>query len=253
MSASDVTVISLVTDKCRDDICQSVVPSIARALTAQRVNFKRLPLTRDYIDWVINDTDTLTVAIDAGETASVLLLASRGEDAQSCSSRLANLAADLCRDYDAHTVFWNGSNQPIAVADFLAAGDPAASTQTATRIVPRKVKAVRKRRAEQRREAARMDNWLIAAMRSKMNSITVEEIEEMELAERRTTSAPLRLSAWAFSFTTALIALPLAFPLIIHNAMRGEDLRAGAMALGVAGLYAGLAQSGMAPGLTGLL
>ena len=254
MTHSDVTVISLVTDKTRNAICQTLVPSVARALTSQHVSFKRLPVTRDYIDWMIDDTDTLTVAIDEVGYTSVVVVASKGPDAQRCATRLANVAADLCQYFDAHTVFWNGAKQPISAEDFLAAGDSVVEHGAArTRIIPRKVKATKSARASRRQDVAKLDNWMLSAMRAQMNGITLEEVEQLELEERRAKSAPMRLSAWAISFTTAIIALPLAFPLIIHNAVRGEDVRAGAMALGVAGLYAGLAQTGMVPGLAEIL
>jgi hypothetical protein len=55
------------------------------------------------------------------------------------------------------------------------------------------------------------------------------------------------------SISTALIAAPLAVPLLVHNLVRGEDVRSGALALGVAGLYATMAQTGMVPGLAALL
>lgn len=254
MTTSDITVISLVTDKTRDAICQSAVPAIHSALTNQRVSFARMPLARDYIDWVVNDTDSLTLAIDEVGETSVVMLATRGRDTKASASRLANVAADVCRDFGAHTVFWNGSKQPIAVEDFLTAGDTVVENgQEETRIVPRKVKATGKLRAAQRRKATQMDNWIMASVRAQMNGVTLEEIERMELEERRAKTAPMRLSAWAISFTTALIAAPLAFPLIVHNLVRGEDVRSGAMALGVAGLYAVLAQTGMAPGLQEML
>ncbi len=256
MTTSDITVISMVTDKPRDAICKSVVPSIHHALSNQCVAFKRLPVTRDYIDWTINDTDTdtLTLAIDDVGPSSVLLLASRGPDARIRAARLASVAADLCRDFGVHTVFWDGAKQPIAVEDFLATGDAVLDHLAArTRIIPRKVKASSKLRSTQRRNAMRLDEWMMSAVRAQMNGVTLEEIERMELEERRAKSAPMRLSAWAISFTTALIAAPLAIPLIVHNLVRGEDVRSGAMALGVAGLYAVLAQSGMAPALPHLL
>ena len=259
MTTSDATVISLVTNKSRDAICETVVPSIDRALSNQHVSHKRLPITRDYIDWIVNETDTLTLAIDAVGSTSVVVVASRGRDAQASAGRLANIAADLCRDFDAHTVFWNGGQDPISVADFLAAGEPETADEmpetsiAANRIVPRKVKATSRIRAAQRKKAAQMDNWVVSAMRAQMNGVTLEEIEQMELEERRAKTAPMRLSAWAISFTTAIIAAPLAIPLIVHNLVRGEDVRSGAMALGVAGLYAVLAQSGMAAGLTEML
>ncbi|MCR9108719.1 hypothetical protein [Marivita sp. XM-24bin2] len=254
MTTSDITVISLVTDTTRDAICQSAVPAIHNALSSQHVSFKRMPLARDYIDWVVDETDSLTLAIDEVGETSVVMLATRGRDAKASAARLANVAADLCRDFDAHTVFWNGSRQPICVDDFLASGDTVLQNgQERTRVVPRKVKATGKLRAAQRRKATQMDNWIMASLRTQMNGVTLEEIERMELEERRAKTAPMRLSAWAISFTTALIAAPLAFPLIVHNLVRGEDVRSGAMALGVAGLYAVLAQTGMAPRLQEML
>jgi hypothetical protein len=254
MTNSDVTVISLVTDKPRDAICQSVVPAVHRSLSDQHLSFQRQPVTRDYIDWIVGDTDTLTLAIDDVGSSSVVMVAGRGADASVSATRLANIAADLCRSFEAHTVFWNGSKQPIAAADFLSAGDPLAEPSVArTRVVPRKIKATGKLRASQRGKAAQMDSWMMTAVRAQMNGVTLEEIERMELEERRAKTAPMRLSAWAISFTTALIAAPLAIPLIVHNLVRGEDVRSGAMALGVAGLFAVLAQSGMAPSLPELL
>jgi hypothetical protein len=254
MTHSDVTIISLVTDKSRNAICQSLVPSVSRALSNQHATFKRLPVTRDYIDWVVDDTDTLTVAIDEVGFTSVLVIASKGPDAQLCVTRLANVAADLCQLFDAHTVLWNGADQPIPAEDFLAAVDSITEHPAArTRIIPRKVKATKSARSAQRCDPAKLDNWMLRALRAQMNGVTLQEVEQLEVEARRATSAPMRLAAWALSFTTAIIALPLAFPLIIHNAVRGEDVRAGAMMLGVAGLYAGLAQSGMVPGLAGIL
>ena len=254
MTNSDVTVISLVTNKTRDAICQSVVPAIHQSLSQQRVSFQRQPLTRDYIDWIVSDTDTLTLAIDEVGTSSVVMVASRGVDASVSASRLANVAADLCRSFEAHTVFWNGSKHPIAAAEFLAAGVSVAEHAAArTRIVPRKVKVTSKQRATQRRKAVQMDSWMMNAVRAQMNGVTLEEVERMELEERRAKTSQMRLSAWAISFTTALIAAPLAIPLIVHNLVRGEDVRSGAMALGVAGLYAVLAQTGMAPHLPEIL
>lgn len=251
---SDVTVISLVTDKSRDAICQSAVPAIHAALTAQGVTFQRQPVTRDYIDWVIDGADTLTLAIDEVEKTSVVVLASRGTAVQTCAARLANIVAELCREFEAHTVFLNGDEQPIPAADFIAVGDATLEKAPAqTRIVPRKVTASHRARSSRRRAEAKMDNWMIAAMRSQMNGVTLEEIERLELEDRRAKSAPMRLSAWAISFTTALFAAPLAVPLIVHNLVRGEDVRSGAMALGVAGLYSVLAHTGMAPGLEAIL
>ncbi|WP_439521981.1 hypothetical protein [Marivita sp.] len=254
MSNSDVTVISLVTDKTRDAICQSIVPSIGRALSNHRARYQRLPVTRDYIDWVVDDTDTLTVAIDEAGQSSVVLVASRGVNTQACASRLANIAAELCQEYDVHTVFWNGSEKPLAAADFIAAGDGVSDLAfPKARIIPRKIKSLKTQRAAPGKSSAQLDHWMMSALRTQMNGVTLEEVERLELEQRRAKTAPMRLSAWAISLTTAVFAMPLAIPLIVHNLVRGEDVRSGAMALGVVGLYAALDQTGMAPGLTGLL
>lgn len=252
--ASDVTVISLVTNSPRDALCESVIPSIGRALTRQHVSYNRLPMTRDHIDWVVDHTDTLTVALDSVGDQTVMLLASRGADQALCAARLANIAADMCQDFAMHTVFWNGSKHATAAADFLSAGDSiAASVVPLRQIVPRKVRASAKLRGDGFKSSAQMDNWLISAMRTQMNGVTLEEVERLELEDRRAKSVPMRLSAWAISITTAIVAAPLAIPLIAHNLVRGEDVRAGALALGVAGLYAGLAQSGFMPELASIL
>jgi len=254
MTRSDVTAISLVTDKTRDEVCQSVVPSIARALSTGQVSYKRMPVTRDHIDWILNDTNSLTVAIDEVGYTSVIAVVARGPDTQNRAARLAHVAADLCGDFGVHTVFWNGSRRPLPVADFLAAGDSILDHGAAhARIIPRTTKASATSRALQHHQMAEAKNRMMSAVRKQMNGVTLQEIEQLKLEERRAKSAPMRLAAWAISFTTALIAAPLAIPLIAHNLVRGEDVRSGAMALGVAGLYAVLAQSGMAPGLAGML
>ncbi|SHH78136.1 hypothetical protein [Marivita hallyeonensis] len=254
MSRQEVTAISLVTPKTRDHVVRSLIPNVGRALASQRATYHRLPLTGDSIDWVVNGSDELTVALDDSKDDCVILVASRGAETEDCTTRLANVAADLCRDFDAHTVFLNGAQQPIPAADFINAGDAAqARGANRSRIIPRKVRVATSRRREERARLAKQDNLTMAAMRSHLLKANSEEFEHLELEERRAKSAPLRLSAWAMSFSTALIAAPLAIPLLVHNLVRGEDVKSGAMALGVAGLYAALAHTGMAPGLTELL
>lgn len=254
MAHSDVTVISLVIDTTRDSICQSLDPTIAQALGKLGIPFKKLPATRDYADWTLNEIDTLTVAVDEVGAASVIVVACKGPDTHGCAVRLANIGAELCGEFHVHTVFWNSCKTPIVVADFLQAGERIAQTGGApARIIPRKVQASTAVRAELRRKRAEMDAWMLSAMRAHMNAAAPSDLEQQEMDDRRVTSAPLRFATWSLSFATAIIALPLAFPLIMHNALRGENLSAAAMSLAVAGLYAGLAQSGLAPGLSDFL
>lgn len=258
MCAADVTAISLVTNKSRDDVCPTVIPYVARALSNQRVSYERQPLTRDYVDWVINDTDQLTVALDAVEDTCIILVAARGEDNEACAKRLAAIGAELCRDYDAHTVFWNGSERPIAAEEFLAGGfGVAADGETVpheARVKPRRVArpTVHARRARKQHQA-QLDQWMLKAVRSQFVNIDPNEIEQMELEERRAKTVPLRLAAWAMSISTALIAAPLAIPLLVHNLVRGEDVRSGAMTLAVASLFATMAHTGMMPALAAVL
>ena len=255
MSEADVTAISLVTTKRRDDVCQTIIPFVSRAMSNQCVTYQRLPLTRDYIDWVINDEDQLTVAIDEVDNKCIILVATRGEDAAICAARLANIAAELTRAYEVHTVFWNGSSTPISARDFLFASASSTLTDLAEgRVTPRKVRTrPGPTRIERPNNNAQLDHWLLQAMRSHVLTIDPSELEMMEIEERRAKSAPMRLSAWALSISTALLAAPLAIPLLVHNLVRGEDVKSGALALGVAGLYATLAQTGMAPGLAEFL
>lgn len=261
MCAADVTAISLVTNKSRDDVCSTVIPYVARALANQRVSYERMPLTRDYIDWVINETDQLTVALDAVDDSCIVLVATRGKDSEACATRLAKIGAELCRDYEAHTIFWNGSNTPISAEEFLSAGidsviEPVTPEreQVAARVQPRRVArpAVQSRRSRKHQQA-QLDQWMLKAVRSQLLSIDPHEIEQLELEQRRAKTAPMRLAAWAMSISTALIATPLAIPLLVHNLVRGEDVRSGALALGVAGLFATMAHTGMVPGLAAIL
>jgi hypothetical protein len=214
-----------------------------------------MPLTRDYIDWVVNESDQLTVALDAIEDTCIILVATRGEDSESCAARLAKIGAELCRDYDAHTVFWNGSTTPISAEEFLSADILSDVDElAAARVKPRRVvRQAAHGRAIRKPNGAQLDQWLLKAVRAQLMSTDPHELEQMELDERRAKTVPLRLAAWALSISTALIAAPLAIPLLVHNLVRGEDLRSGAMALGVAGLYATMAQTGMVPGLSALL
>jgi hypothetical protein len=255
MCSADVTAISLVTNKTRDAVCKTVIPYVARALSNQCVPYQRMPLTRDDIDWVINESDQLTVALDAIDDTCIILVATRGEDSEICAARLARIGAELCRDYEAHTVFWNGSETPISAEEFLSAGVISeVNDLTEARVKPRRViRQVAQGRATRKPNEAQLDQWLLKAVRTQLRSVDPTEIEQMELDERRAKTVPLRLAAWAMSISTALIAAPLAIPLLVHNLVRGEDVRSGALALGVAGLYATLAQTGMVPGLSALL
>lgn len=257
MGNADVTAISLVTNKSREDVCSTVLPYVSRALSNQRVSYERMPMTRDYVDWVINDTDQLTVALDAVDDSCIVLVATRGDDSEACAKRLAAIGAELCRDYDAHTVFWNGSPRPISAEEFLSAGIGVAAKADDTSnasVKPRRVArpATNARRARKAHEA-QLDQWMLKAIRAQLMSVSPSELEQMELDERRAKSAPLRLAAWAMSISTALIAAPLAIPLMVHNLVRGEDVRSGALALGVAGLFATMAHTGMVPGLMAIL
>ena len=249
MCSAEVTAISLVTSKTRSSVCAALVPTMTKALSRQRVTFKRQPISEDYIDWIIDDTDLLSVALDETDGQCCILLATQGDDDAVAARRVANIAAEICREFDVHTLFWNGARYPISAADFLGPKGPNMAKDGA-RVVPRRPCLTASRRRAQHAREAKLDHWILSQTRAHMNGITTEELESFELDERRAKTAPLRLSAWMMSLATALIAAPLAIPLFVHNLVRGEDVRSGSMALGVACLYSALATSGVAPGLT---
>lgn len=249
MSTSDVTVMSLVTDTKRDDVCRSVISFVDHALSCQGAQHKRLPITRDYIDWSVNGSGTLTIVLDQVGASCLVMVATRNVAPVLCS----NVAAALCRDYDAHTVLCDGTT-PIDAEVFKTTGDPTVVSLPPRRhVVPRKVHGNGTSRSNGRHTEERMDDWIMSALRSQFKLIDLADVELLEVEQRRAKTVPMRLSAWALSLTTALIMAPLAIPLIVHNLVRGEDVRSGAMALGVAGLYAVLAQTGMAPNFPELL
>lgn len=249
MSTSDVTVMSLVTGMKRDDVCRSVISFVNHALSCQGVQYKRLPITRDYIDWSVNGSGTLTIVLDQVGASCLVLIATRNVAPVICT----NVAAALCRDYDAHTVLCDGTT-PVDVEAFKTTGDPTVVSLPPRRhVVPRKVHCNGTSRGRGRHTEGRLDDWIMSALRSQIKMIDLSDVELLEVEERRAKSVPMRLSAWALSLTTALLMAPLAIPLIVHNLVRGEDVRSGALSLGVAGLYAGLAQTGMAPSFAELL
>lgn len=256
MCQADVTAISIFTNMTREEVCHTLIPYTARALSNQRVRYQRMPINRGYIDWVIEDSYQITLALDDVGDSCVILLATRSTDRELSAARLANVAAELCRDYAGHTLFWNGSDRPIDALEFLFGYSGNASVgHEHTQVVPRRVRAQSggTHRAAPAGGSVQVDNAALRALRSEFMVIDAHELEWMELEERRAKTAPLRLSAWAMSMSTALIAAPLAIPLFVHNLVRGEDLRAGALSLGVAGFYASLAHSGLVPWLSFLL
>lgn len=241
-------------------MCRTLIPFVARALSNQCVRYQRLPIKEDFIDWVINDTDEFTVALDHTSDGSMILLASRGDQKEAVAARLANIAAELCRDYDVHTLYWNGSEHPIDARDFLFADATETHHAQGTRSVrPRRVRSGV--RATQRPPAfnlfdvdpAPVESPVQGVVRAQLTSVSSNDESMLEMQDRVAKTVPLRLSAWALSISTAIIAAPLAIPLVAHNLMRGEDVRSGAMAFGVAGLFAVMAQTGMAPELASLL
>lgn len=221
MSTSDVTVMSLVTCTKREDVCASVIPFVRLALCQLGLEHKRLPMTQNQIEWSVSGSGRVTVVLDRVGASCLIVIATRGLAPAICVS----VAAALCRDFEAHTLLCDGTH-PVDRAAFARAGGPEMVTLPA-------------RRTEDCRPRPR--------------PLDLADTELFEVETRRAKTAPTRLAAWALSLATAVIAAPLAIPLIVHNLVRGEDLRAAALALGVAGLYSGLAQSGLAPALAGLL
>ncbi|MFP7571494.1 hypothetical protein [Marivita sp. S2033] len=253
MCAADVTVISLVTDLAKDKVCAALVVRVSDALASLGIRYQRLPITRDYIDWSLDESDQLTVALDDANDSSIILVAIRSANSADSAAQLANIGAELCRSFDVHTVYWNGASTPISAAAFLGKpGTDGRSISNRRTVYPRKVSVQRPstRRQTPFPTSAKLETWVMRGLRARFKEFDAATTDRTETDPRRATSVPLRLAAWALSLTTAIFMLPLAIPLIAHNLVRGEDVRSGAMALGVAGLFASLAHSGMAPALS---
>jgi len=67
-----------------------------------------------------------------------------------------------------------------------------------------------------------------------------EDIPLDELDEDIEAVAPLRLSAWAFSFSVALFALPIGAILVVLNLMKGENLRLASQTAALTGTFIAL-------------
>lgn len=247
MCSADVTAVSLILPKTRDDVCVTLIPFVARALSNQCVSYDRKAITRDCIDWVVGGGAQLTVALDEIDTGCLLLIAARGDNYDVTRDTLVDVAKDLARDYKAHTLFWNGSEKPIAARDFVSGiAEPWREDESTPKARARRLRA-RAMLLQPVHEV--LDQMGFAPPPTPKSIFDPDQAEQIEIEMRRARSAPLRLSAWSMSFATALVAAPLAIPLVVHNLVRGEDVRSCALALGVAGCYASMAHAGLVPSL----
>ena len=265
MSEIDVAAISLFTTKSRKETCATIIPTVSRALQEQGTAYNRMPIADNQVDWQVNETDLLTVALDVKDRSCVIVVGAWGLDAEASKARLIDLSKTLCEEHDAHSVKWHATEATATAQAFLEHGfDALEQAVVETRITPRRVRAKAALPPVNEAVPELMANDAIAATRSddtthekamRQHLLTVDEaeLEKIEWEGRRAKSVPMRLSAWALSISTAVLAAPLALPLIVHSLKRGEDVRAGAMAFGVAGLFAVMAQTGMAPDLISLL
>lgn len=264
MSEIDVAAISLHTSKSRKDVCATVIPTVARVLEEQGNRFERLPITDCQIDWQINETDLLTVALDVSDRSCSIVIGAWGLDADASLSRLIDLAQTMCRVHDAHAVKWHMTEATVSSELFLEKGYTALEEAKPAKVTPRRVRSTKVLQTVEECAPAPMPDTAVAtlmssddkaevAIREHMLTVNEAELEDLEWEERRAKSAPMRLSAWALSISTAVLAAPLAVPLLVHSVKRGEDVRAGALAFGVAGLFAIMAQTGLAPEMVSLL
>lgn len=261
----DVAAISLHTSKSRKDVSATVIPTVARVLEEQGARYQRLPIMDCQIDWHVNETDLLTVALDVKDRACSIVVGAWGLDAEASLSRLVDLARHLCREHKAHAVTWHSTDATVSAELFLEDGFAALGAAIpATQIAPRRVRAAKALSTIEENVPSLVSNTdLLTFMRREATSeetvraqilaVDDTELEEMEWDDRRAKSVPMRLSAWALSISTAVLAAPLAVPLLVHSVKRGEDVRAGALAFGVAGLFAIMSQSGLAPEMVSLL
>ena len=249
MSNSDLIVLTLVTKLTRKDVVRSLIPFVNQALSLSGTCYRRLPVTREYLDWEVNDTGTLTVVLDEAGDSCLVLIATRNIAPVICH----NVAAALCTDYDAHMVLADAASS-VDAETFKSSGDPAiVELPQRKRIVPRRVRALHPYKTKRPSAEARIDQVAMRALRYYFQKLDLSDGELLEVEQRRAKTIPMRLLAWVFSFMAVVISAPLAIPVIIHNLVRGEDVRLSISSLAIAGMYALLAHNGAAPALAEIL
>lgn len=207
-------------------------------------------------------TLSLDLEMYEGETLLALSLAPGEEMPPAEAQRmLAAMTLLLLQNLDAEEVIWLDAEIRLARDAFFAAFKraqtnsvtvtprraPKSPTMNRQRpVAPRRVTRATKR--NHRTQAHRFDAHVRAYDAHLREMLRREPCEaEIEELRRITTGRPrgdIRASAWAMSFAVAMISLPLAAPVVVHNIVKGEDMRFASLAMGLAGLFAALDGTG---------
>lgn len=73
--------------------------------------------------------------------------------------------------------------------------------------------------------------------------------DDSDGAERKDIPVEARLSAWAVTLSAATVSLPVAAPILVYNVVKGEDMRAASLVMGLAGFFTALTGSGSMTGM----
>ncbi|SIS91567.1 hypothetical protein SAMN05421759_10690 [Roseivivax lentus] len=216
------------------------------------------------------DCDRAVLSLDLdmseGETRVALSLKGRGllSGEEGCR-RLAGITQLLLKNIRAPFVIWLDNDVLLPRDAFLSAFD--APDADAPAVAPRRVRArptasptrrVRALRSPAPANAAdgpgivRLDAH-VRAYDAYLRDELCRDASEAELdalrQEAGITPAEARMSTWAVSIAVATVSLPVAVPVLVHNVVRGEDMRVASLAMGLAGLFVALDSSGAMAGI----
>ncbi len=216
------------------------------------------------------DCDLATVTLDLqmadGETSIEVTL--RGDEilaGEEGHRRLAGIVRTLLNNTEAPFVVWLDHAIRIPRDAFLSAF--AGTASEAAPVAPRRVTA-RPAPSRTRRAAALQDfrpangadapgvlrqDAHVKAFDAHLRATLLRDASEEEIealrAETGVLSTQARMSTWAVSLAVATVSLPVAVPVLVHNVVRGEDMRVASLAMGLAGLFVALDSSGAMAGI----
>lgn len=260
------------------------LPNIAALLTEKQPGWQvwdtgltTLTLSKDALHL------DMATSFHAEETVVTLTMLAQ-EDDTDLQTALAPVLYHLARAVAVQTVVWGDTGVAIPRETFVnglaASFGEAPLGATVTPIAPRRVQATA---ATSPRPATRIDRMLPALHRLPRSTGANENgaiglprfddhVKTYEAHIRTTFNRPAdadeisalreadgivpieaRLSTWAVSLTAATVALPVAAPVLAYNLVKGEDMRAASLALGLAGFFVAMDSSGTMAAVTSLL
>lgn len=225
------------------------------------------PLTMEDVSltsMLLQGTDVavlLDLSFEGSETVLSLWTKQDNPNAATVAAQMARMCHALARSLPVSVVIWgkNGTRIPrdayvAALADFV----PKPETATVSRISPRGVNGVCRSAtppeqprpgtdtdgASLRSEHTRYDAPGRARPKAPHATPRPAEAPESKFDMKPALPPEARLAAWAVSLSAASLSLPVAAPVMVYNILHGEDLRAAALSLGLAGFFFALAANG---------